>query len=114
MSLAHTDLAVAWAQSKGQILLDTIEPIKQMILRDGDIPAVEVVREIDRRLRLCKNPEKIVGSKAYLKKKAKDEQEATEKRERKAEVVRKAAEADPFGDTLDENVQNMAALDDDD
>lgn len=85
-----------------------------MILRDGDVPSVEVVREIDRRLRLCKNPEKIVGSKAYLKKQAKEEQAATEKREKKAEVVRKAAEADPFGDPLAEDVERIAELDDDD
>ncbi|EIM92646.1 cyclin-like protein [Stereum hirsutum FP-91666 SS1] len=115
MSLAQPDLATSWARAKDALLsLDVVESIKNMILRDGDVPSVEVVREIDRRLRLCKNPEKIVGSKAYLKKQAKEEQAASEKREKKAEVVRKAAEADPFGDALAEDVERVAELDDDD
>lgn len=115
MYLAQPDLAKSWAQAKDALpSLEAAESIKEMILRDGDVPSVEVVREIDRRLRLCKNPEKIVGSKAYLKKQAKEEQVAAEKREKKAEVVRKAAEADPFGDELVGNVERTAELDDDD
>ncbi|ETW87303.1 hypothetical protein HETIRDRAFT_239926, partial [Heterobasidion irregulare TC 32-1] len=112
LSIAHPDLAAVWARSKG---VEPINSIKQMILQDGDIPSVEVVREIDRRLKLCKNPEKIVGSKAYLAKKEKDEREASEKRAKKAEEVRKAMEnGDPFGNELDVETHSIAALDDDD
>ena len=112
MSIAHPDLAAVWARSKG---VEPINSIKQMILQDGDVPSVEVVREIDRRLKLCKNPEKIVGSKAYLAKKEKDEREASEKRAKKAEEVRKAMEdSDPFGNELDVETHSIAALDDDD
>ncbi|THH20861.1 hypothetical protein EW146_g610 [Bondarzewia mesenterica] len=112
MSLAQPNLAAAWARSKG---VEPIEAIKQMILQDGNIPSVEVVREIDRRLKLCKNPEKVVGSTAYVAKKEKDAKEATEKRARKAEEVRKAIEeGDPFGDELNDEAMAIATLDDDD
>ena len=115
LSLAQPDLAESWARSKDALTsLDVLESIKGVIARDGDIPSVEVVREIDRRLRTCKNPEKIVGSKAYLKKQAKEEQEAAEKREKKAEEIRKATAVDPFGDELNSDAQRLAALDDDD
>jgi len=42
------------------------------------------VREVDRRLRICKNPEKVVGSKAYLARKLEDERVAEEKRSKKS------------------------------
>jgi cyclin H len=83
-----------------------------MITQDGDIPSVDVVREIDRRLKICKNPEKVVGSKAYLARRAREEKEAELKRMKKAESVRKAAEQgnNPFGEEL----AAQANLDDDD
>jgi cyclin H len=56
------------------------------------------VREVDRRLKLCKNPEKVVGSKAYLARKAEDERKAEEKRSKKAMDVQE--DADPFGEKL--------------
>ena len=67
-----------------------------------------MVREVDRRLKLCKNPEKVVGSSAYLAKKAEDERLATEKRTKKADEVRNISGEDPFGSELG------ATLDDDD
>jgi len=82
-----------------------------MVTQDGDIPSVDVVREIDRRLKICKNPEKVVGSKAYLARRAREEKEAELKRMKKAESVRKAAEqGNPFGEEL----AAQANLDDDD
>ena len=82
-----------------------------MILTQGSAPEVEAVREVDRRLKLCKNPEKIVGSNAYNKKREEEERKATEKRNRKGEQIRKAmADGDPFGNALgDQDV-----VDDDD
>jgi cyclin H len=112
LSLAHPEIAASWARSKNaDATLEAIESIKRTITRDGDIPSVDVVREIDRRLKICKNPEKVVGSKAYLAKKAKEDSDAELKRMRKAENVRKAVEqGDPFGEEL----SREANLDDDD
>ncbi|KAI9460891.1 cyclin-like protein [Lactarius psammicola] len=112
LSLAHPEIAASWARSKNaDTTLEAVESIKRAITRDGDVPSVDVVREIDRRLKICKNPEKVVGSKAYLAKRAKEESEAEFKRMRKAENVRKAVEqGDPFGEEL----AREANLDDDD
>ena len=112
LSLAHPEIAASWARAKdADTALEAIKSIKRMITQDGDIPSVEVVREIDLRLKICKNPEKVVGTKAYLAKKAKEEREEEIKRLRKAESVRKAVEqGDPFGDEL----TGRANLDDDD
>ncbi|KAI0051759.1 cyclin-like protein [Auriscalpium vulgare] len=116
MSLAAPDLAASWAQAKGaEPALETIQAIKDMILRDGDVPSVEVVREIDRRLKVCKNPEKVVGSKAYIARKAQEEKNAEAKRAKKAEGVRRAMEdGDPFGDELNGDMDMTGGLDDDD
>lgn len=68
-----------------------------------------------KRLRLCKNPERVVGSKAYLAKKAEEEAKAKEKRERKAEDVKRrmSDEGDVFGDELNRS-SSYNRIDDDD
>ncbi|OCH96523.1 cyclin-like protein [Obba rivulosa] len=118
LSLASPSLASTWVRSKfpdpeitDPPVLGVIEPIKTLILADGSPPEVEAVREVDRRLKLCKNPEKVVGSKAYLKKREEEERKADEKRRRKADVIKRAMEdGDPFGSEL----AGRTALDDDD
>lgn len=84
----------------------------------GHPPDVEAVREVDRRLKLCKNPEKVPGSKAYLARQAAEQRRAEEKRNKKAEDVRKAVTegGNPFGSELneDEKAKQLAELDDDD
>lgn len=86
-----------------------------MIAHSGRPPDVESVREVDRRLKLCKNPEKVVGSKAYLAKKAEDEKKAEQKRNRKAVEVEKILnEDDPFGDELGGQRPGLVDYDDDD
>jgi cyclin H len=91
-----------------------------LITQFGHIPDVESVRTVDRRLKLCKNPEKVVGSKAYLAKKAEEERKAEEKRSRKADEVRRAMESgDPFGEELsgkqkEEKIKEIVEEDDDD
>lgn len=68
-----------------------------MIVNYGHPPNVNDVRDIDRRLKICKNPEKVVGSKAYLTKKAEEERKAEEKRNKKAVESQNAmANGDPF------------------
>ncbi|KAJ8494883.1 hypothetical protein ONZ51_g2003 [Trametes cubensis] len=118
-SLASPTLASAWARAKFPStphppVLDVLEPIKALILRDGSPPNVEAVREVDRRLRLCKNPEKIPGTNAYNKKQQELERKADEKRRRKAEAARIAMEeGDPFGSVLAKKAV-AADMDDDD
>jgi len=86
-------------------------------MHTGHPPDVEAVRQVDRRLKLCKNPEKVVGSKAYLVRKAEEERKADEKRNKKAQDIRRALEGDdPFGDSFNarQSPQRMEELDDDD
>ncbi|KAI0724426.1 cyclin-like protein [Cerioporus squamosus] len=117
-SLASPALASAWARAKFPSsphtpALDVLEPIKEIIYRDGSPPDVEAVREVDRRLRLCKNPEKIPGTNAYIKKQQEKDRKAEEKRLRKAEAARIAMEeGDPFGSELAKKA--VEDLDDDD
>ncbi|KAI0704928.1 cyclin-like protein [Cytidiella melzeri] len=107
-------LARAWIRSKQcsppasppgseeDAMLAILEPIKTMITTQGHLPDVESVREVDRRLKVCKNPEKVVGSNAYNKKLAEKQKKADEKRNRKAELARRAmASGDPFGNKLE-------------
>lgn len=130
VALASPGLASAWARAKGSssesipgspsdsasptpdsVVLQLLEPIKNMILTQGSPPEVEAVREVDRRLKLCKNPEKIVGSNAYNKKREAEERKAAEKRNRKAAQIRKAmVDGDPFGSEIGDQI----VVDDDD
>ena len=115
LSLASPALASAWLRAKsGQggddNALAILESIRAMIVTEGSPPEVEAVREVDRRLKLCKNPEKVPGSNAYNKRLAEKQRKAEEKRLRKAEMMRKAMEdGDPFGSAL----AGQADLDDD-
>lgn len=99
LSMSSSELASQWAHSKNsETIFSSLESIIEMINKDGVGPDVEAVREVDKRLRLCKNPKKLVGSKAYTAKKAADEEAAEEKRIRKAERIAKTMAADdPFG-----------------
>lgn len=114
--MASPDLAAAWAQSKGaDPILSIVKDIGEMITRDGSGTDVEKVRDVDRRLRLCKNPEKVPGSKAYLAKRAEQEAKEKEKRARKAGDTKRAMESgDPFGEELDSQNGRDGSLDEDD
>lgn len=134
ISLTAPDLAKKWLESKENMpvpenrtdipprpsattLFASIEAIKSIITNAGKVPDVEAVREVDRRLRTCKNPEKVVGTKAYLARKAKAEKKAEEKKNKKAEIQKAtgAADTDPFGDPLSEPVKpGLVDYDDDD
>jgi cyclin H len=113
VGLVEPDLANRWAQSKSsEAVLVVLESIKAIISEESVLPDVETVREVDRRLKLCKNPEKIVGSKSYLAKKAEEEKLAMDKRNKKADEIRQTIEeGDPFGNEL---ATERAMLDDDD
>ncbi|KAF8213273.1 cyclin-like protein [Mycena galopus ATCC 62051] len=119
LSMASAQLATEWAESKfpsGSPSLSTLQSTLASIrtlIQAADQPInVEGVRSVDLRLKLCKNPEKVVGSKAYLAKKAEEDRKAEEKRTRKVIEVEKAmAEGDPFGDEL---AGRLVDYDDDD
>ncbi|KAF8509761.1 cyclin-like protein [Hysterangium stoloniferum] len=110
--------AQSWAHSKGvSSIFDSVIPsIQDLIAQSGIPPEVGVVKGIDKRLRICKNPEKVKGSKAWERREKEREERARIKREKKAEETRKAMEADPFGGELvDGNViSGGMPLDDDD
>jgi len=118
--LSDEALAREWAHAKSEeAAMSIVEAIVVMIQRDGSAPDVEVVRDIDRRLKICKNPEKVVGSRAYIKRQAEEEAAAAAKRAKKAQEVRWAMDANnPFGDDLagtdGEAAAEAAASDDDD
>lgn len=104
VAIVSPNLAGEWAQSKGcEAILGVIEMVKTIVLEESSPPDVDMVREVDRRLKLCKNPEKVAGSNAYLAKKAEEEKAATVKRVRKADSMREADGGDPFGKELDED-----------
>ena len=104
LSLADPELASQWTNAKAAGMDDLgqlLGSVQSMIVSQGQPPSVDDVREVDRRLRLCKNPEKVVGSNAYLAKKMDDERIAAEKRSKKAAESTKAMEGeDPFGTEL--------------
>ncbi|KAG6381318.1 cyclin-like protein [Boletus reticuloceps] len=124
LSLASPFLAQKWLDSKSsgvgescsETLQSVVVAIKDLIVHTGHPPDVEAVREVDRRLKLCKNPEKVVGSKAYLVRKAEEERKAEAKRNKKAQDIRRAEEGDdPFGNALNEGQpRQQMELDDDD
>lgn len=67
--LSSQDLAEQWAQEKcgdaeSSNIMASLRQIVTMIEQEGAMPDVEIVRGIDRRLKVCKNPEKVVGSRA--------------------------------------------------
>ena len=106
-SLVNLEQASQWINAKVTDTID-MDSLKQvlvniqfMITSQGQPPSVDGVRDVDRRLRLCKNPEKVVGSKAYLAKRMEDERVAAEKRSKKVAESNKATEGDdPFGTEL--------------
>ncbi|KAI9572831.1 cyclin-like protein [Boletus coccyginus] len=121
LSLASPLLAQKWLDSKSsgvdETFPETRRAIMDLIMHTGHPPDVEAVRKVDRSLKLCKNPEKVVGSKAFLVRKAEEERKAEEKRNKKAQDIRRALEGDdPFGDSFNEGEppQRVEELDDDD
>ncbi|KAF8622235.1 hypothetical protein AX15_007175 [Amanita polypyramis BW_CC] len=125
LSLAEPEAAAKWIETKVSAdasdaelsaarLKSVIETIQSLILSSGKPPDVESVREVDRRLRICKNPEKVPGTKAYLAKKAEEERLAEEKRARKVEVLQKTVVVDPFGEELENTAERPGLVDYDD
>ncbi|KAG6901912.1 hypothetical protein C0995_006750 [Termitomyces sp. Mi166 len=122
-ALVAPELAIQWVNSKLQTdptmsvlsadaFYHQIDILKSLITSVGHPPDIEAVREVDRRLKLCKNPEKIVGSAAYLAKKAEEEKKAEEKRNKKAnEAV--AEGKDPFRQETAKVMLGLVDYDDD-
>lgn len=119
LSIVQPELASQWVTSKlinsadPESLLNVVENIKTIITTQGVPPSVESVREVDRRLRLCKNPEKVPGTNAFVAKKKEEERLAAEKRNKKAADTLKLEGGDPFGNDLGEK-KGLVDYDDDD
>ncbi|KZO98492.1 cyclin-like protein [Calocera viscosa TUFC12733] len=95
--LANPALLEKWLAAKGESgALPLIKSIASLIEKEGKTPDLAVARDVDARLKICKNPEKVEGSKAYLRRQAEHEQEAAAKRQKKAERAAKALADDPF------------------
>jgi len=117
-SLSFPVLAEQWVATKmprdSFNLSQVIDDIKHLIISQGHTPDVESVREVDRRLRICKNPEKVIGSKAYLARKLEDERVAEEKRNKKIAEMQVVNDVDPFGNELLKPRPLLVDYDDDD
>lgn len=105
LSLANPEHASNWMNTKvpDVVGMDNLKQLLsgvQSMMSQGQPPGVDDVRDVDRRLRLCKNPEKVIGSKAYLAKKMDDERIAVEKRSKKAAESKAIEGDDPFGTEL--------------
>lgn len=116
--MTDASLANAWASSKlsGESLdmLDrTTSDIITMITDHGHPPQTDTVRGVDRRLRICTNPARIPGTKAFIARQEEDERKEQEKRVRKAEEIQRVMDnSDPFAD--DAEKERVATLLDDD
>ncbi|KAF9532073.1 cyclin-like protein [Crepidotus variabilis] len=119
LSLIQPELASQWMESKltspseVEGLAKTVEVIKSIVVSQGLPPSVESVREVDRRLRLCKNPEKVPGTKAFLARKMDDDRLAAEKRSKKVADIQRTENGDPFGNELGQK-RGLVDYDDDD
>jgi cyclin H len=95
-------------------ILGVVSEIALMITTDGQPPDTEVVRLIDRKVRICTNPARIPGTKAYIARQEEEEQKEQEKRERKAQEIKQVMQNnDPFEDDSVDPPRTMM-LDDDD
>lgn len=116
-SIVWPEIASQWVATKEPAELNNLsqvnEDIKLMITASGRAPNIESVREVDRRLKLCKNPEKVVGSKAYLARKREEDQKLEEKRNKKVGSQKGMDESDPFGIELSQRRTGLVDYDDD-
>jgi hypothetical protein len=86
--------------SMDDILRDTVNPIVSMAeaAKAGKLTDIEKVRQVDRRLRFCKNPEKDPSSSLYKKRQREHEEEENQKKAKKDGEIRKKEEV--FGDVF--------------
>ncbi|KAF8609245.1 cyclin-like protein [Ceratobasidium sp. AG-I] len=83
--LADAQMAETYLSSKGSgNVLATIQEIANIIQQKGQGVDVGLVKGIDRRLKLCKNPERVPGTKLFEARQAKTDAAADKKRSLKA------------------------------
>jgi cyclin H len=112
LQLASPTLASEWlsSQSYQTDVSALLEPLAELIRTQGALPDVDAVREVDRRLKVCKNPEKVPGTRAFLAREDAETQAAADKRARKAAAAQSAMDAeDPFADPNGGNTTIVAA-----
>lgn len=82
-------------QSVQSVVRGIVDPIVDLVESAKKAVDVEAVREVDRRLKYCKNPEKDPDSVLYKKRAAQEEQEQQKKKQKKDDEA-KSREVDPF------------------
>ena len=73
---------------------DIVDPIVDLVEKGKKAVDVEMVREVDRRLKYCKNPEKDPESSLFKKRQAQEEEESQKKRAKKEQD--RPMDVDPF------------------
>lgn len=86
--------APAPAPSVDETVRDVIDPLVELVDKGKKAVDVEMVREVDKRLRYCKNPEKDPESSLYKKRQAEEEEESQRKKTKKE--AGKPMDVDPF------------------
>jgi cyclin H len=110
LSMVSEPAAAEWMRAKGADVAPILDAVKALVQRESVVPDDEAVRAIDQRLKLCKNPEKVPGTRAYAAREEEERRRADEKRVKKAAAAQEAMDAeDPFsgkdggGEALDDD-----------
>ncbi|KAG8742917.1 hypothetical protein FRC12_015197 [Ceratobasidium sp. 428] len=101
--LADSRMAETYLGSQGSgNMLNTVQEAAGMIERDGKGADVALVKDIDRRLKLCKNPERVPGTKLYEARQAKVDAAAEKKRSLKAASTQESlkSQEEMFGPSI--------------
>ncbi|KAG9098881.1 hypothetical protein FRC06_005874 [Ceratobasidium sp. 370] len=101
--LADARMAETYLASKGSAnMLTTVQEIAALIERDGKGADVALVKDIDRRLKLCKNPERVPGTKLFEARQARTDAAAERKRSLKAASTQESlrSQEEMFGPSI--------------
>lgn len=77
-----------------ETIRDVVDPIVDLVEKGKKAVDVEMVREVDKRLRYCKNPEKDPESSLFRKRQAQEEEEQQRKKAKKE--ADRPMDLDPF------------------
>lgn len=83
--------------SADNLLRDVVDPLVGLAEKGRRAVDIQAVREVDRRLKYCHNPEKDPNSSLYKKREREREEEESRKRQRKLDDAKaRAGPEDPF------------------
>ncbi|QRV76383.1 Cyclin, C-terminal domain [Ceratobasidium sp. AG-Ba] len=101
--IADAHMAETYLAAKGSAnMLTLVQEVADLIEREGKGADVGLVKEIDRRLKLCKNPERVPGTKLYEARQAKADAAAEKKRSLKAASTQESmkSQEEMFGPSI--------------